>query len=275
MKRPNPPITRSTLPARIICHAVLQFTQQHPRLHTKGRKPLYPEALILTLALLRTARRASYRQMLVCLAPEALPDQPMPVASEGGGADVIGINFRTAQKKIHSTRYEPHNHLATHIENTLRQVLQHDANTRARKTGFVQRQHKLTGSTFAQMIVFGAASNPCPTDTKWTQAATVAGTPLTPQGIDQRFTPEAAHFLYALIQRFVERVITTCTPEAAPLRQRSLKSAIWGRREPAVRPDAPLLPCFFALTPAPLPRRGRGEPRVPPLPPRGRGGHRG
>jgi hypothetical protein len=69
-------------------------------------------------------------------------------------------------------------------------------------------------------MVFGAASNPCPTDTDWTQAAAVAGTPLTPQGIDQRFTPQAAHFLYALLQRFAERVITTCTPEVAPLLQR-------------------------------------------------------
>ena len=110
--------------------------------------------------------------------------------------------------------------LATHIENALRQVLEHDANTRARETGFVQRQRKRTGSTFAQRMVFGAASNPCPTDTDWTQAAAVAGTPLTPQGIEQRFTPQAAHFLYALLQRFAERVITTCTPEVAPLLQR-------------------------------------------------------
>ena len=107
--------------------------------------------------------------------------------------------------------------LATHIENALRQVLQHDANTRARETGFVQRQRKLTGSTFARMMVFGAASNPCPTDTDWTQAAAVAGTPLTPQGIDQRFTPEATHLLYALRQRRVACVVIICTPEVASL----------------------------------------------------------
>jgi hypothetical protein len=111
-------------------------------------------------------------------------------------------------------------HLATQIENALQQILQHDADTRARETGFVQRQGKLTGSTFAQMMVFGAASNPCPTYTDWTHAATCAGTPLTPQAIEQRFTPQAAHFLYALLQRFAERVITLGTPEVAPLLQR-------------------------------------------------------
>jgi hypothetical protein len=53
MKRRNPRITLSVLPARAIYQAVLQFTQQHPLPRTKGRKPLYSEALILTLALLR------------------------------------------------------------------------------------------------------------------------------------------------------------------------------------------------------------------------------
>ena len=46
------------------------------RLHSPLLPILYPEALILTLALLRTARRASYRHLLFCLAPEALPDLP-------------------------------------------------------------------------------------------------------------------------------------------------------------------------------------------------------
>jgi hypothetical protein len=82
--------------------------------------------------------------------------------------------------------------VATQIENALQQILQHDADTLARQTGFVQRQRKLTGSTFAQLMVFGAASNPCPTYTDWTQAAALAGTLITPQGIEQRFTPQAA-----------------------------------------------------------------------------------
>ena len=111
-------------------------------------------------------------------------------------------------------------HLATQIENALQQILQHDADTLARETGFVQRQRKLTGSTLTQRMVFGAASNPCPTDTDWTQAAARAGTTLTPQGIDQRFTPKATHLLYALRQRRVACVVTICTPEVAPLLQR-------------------------------------------------------
>jgi hypothetical protein len=69
-------------------------------------------------------------------------------------------------------------------------------------------------------MLCGATSNPCPTYTDWTQAAAVAGTTLTPQGIEQRFTPEAAHFLYTLLQRLVASVITTSTPEVVPLLER-------------------------------------------------------
>jgi hypothetical protein len=47
MKRRNPPITLSTLPARTIYQAALPFTQHHPRPHPKTRKPLYPKALIV------------------------------------------------------------------------------------------------------------------------------------------------------------------------------------------------------------------------------------
>jgi hypothetical protein len=72
MKHRNYRITLSTLRARAIYEAVTQFTQQHPLPRSRGRKPIYSEALILTLALLRTARRLSYRQLLFCVAPEVL-----------------------------------------------------------------------------------------------------------------------------------------------------------------------------------------------------------
>jgi hypothetical protein len=74
MKRRARPITLSILSAHLIYQIVLQLTQQHPHPRIKGREPTYPEALIHTLALLRTARRDSYRHLLFCFAPEVLPD---------------------------------------------------------------------------------------------------------------------------------------------------------------------------------------------------------
>ncbi|MCS6920137.1 MAG: hypothetical protein NZM28_10230 [Fimbriimonadales bacterium] len=70
--------TLTTLSATFIYTLVHRFCQLHPLPKTRGRPPRHPEALILTLALLRTRDRASYRRLLFALAPNALPDHPLP-----------------------------------------------------------------------------------------------------------------------------------------------------------------------------------------------------
>jgi hypothetical protein len=102
--------------------------------------------------------------------------------------------------------------LTTQIENALQQVLEHEADTRARATGFVQRQRKLTGSTFdwldalrchqqslSHLHRLDASRRRCRRD---------------------HHPPKLAHFLYALLQHLAACVITTCTPEVAPLLER-------------------------------------------------------
>jgi len=72
-------VTLTTITATDIYHLVEQFTRDRPlRKTTRGRKPLYPEALILTLALLQVAQRATYRQLLFGLAPPPLPQPTAP-----------------------------------------------------------------------------------------------------------------------------------------------------------------------------------------------------
>jgi hypothetical protein len=72
-------VTLTTITATDIYHLAEQFTRDRPpRKTTRRRKPLYPEALILTLALLQVAQRATYRQLLFGLAPHLFPNQPLP-----------------------------------------------------------------------------------------------------------------------------------------------------------------------------------------------------
>ncbi|MEN3000662.1 MAG: hypothetical protein ABDI19_02335, partial [Armatimonadota bacterium] len=73
--------TLTTLPASLIYALVRRFCQLHPQPKTRGRLHTYPKALILTLALLRTRDHASYRRLLFALAPDALPDHPLPALS--------------------------------------------------------------------------------------------------------------------------------------------------------------------------------------------------
>ncbi len=55
-----------------------RFCQLHPVPKTRGRPRLYPEALILTLALLQVRNNASWRQLRYACAPEALPTDALP-----------------------------------------------------------------------------------------------------------------------------------------------------------------------------------------------------
>ncbi|GIV17519.1 MAG: hypothetical protein KatS3mg022_2954 [Armatimonadota bacterium] len=78
MKRRYLPQSRlTTLSVKVIFTIVQRFCQLHPLPPRRARPYKYPEALILTLLLLGV----SYRRLLFALAPELLPDQPLPVAA--------------------------------------------------------------------------------------------------------------------------------------------------------------------------------------------------
>ncbi len=70
--------TLATIRVRTIYSLVLRFCQENPLPKRRGRPHKYPEALILTLWLLGVREHASYRRLLFALAPEILPDHPLP-----------------------------------------------------------------------------------------------------------------------------------------------------------------------------------------------------
>jgi hypothetical protein len=69
----------------------------------------------------------------------------------------------------------------------------------ARRTGFVERQSKLTGALFGQALVFGFLANPAASLPQLAAAAALAGVSISPQGLDQRCTSAAAAFLESLL----------------------------------------------------------------------------
>jgi len=109
--------------------------------------------------------------------------------------------------------------LIPQVAQALQTVLTTDADAAAKKTGFVQRESKLTGSAFAQTLVFGWLSNPEATLEELAQTAGGVGVPITAQGLDQRFTCQAAALLHLLLEAAVHHLIHT-DPVALPLLQR-------------------------------------------------------
>jgi muconolactone delta-isomerase len=105
------------------------------------------------------------------------------------------------------------------VAERMQAVLFAAANRLAIELGFVKRIRKITGSLYAQALVFAVLSHPKTTYTDLVQNAATVGLEISAQGMEQRFTQEAASFMQYLLAEAVQQVIAT-RPAAVPLLQR-------------------------------------------------------
>jgi hypothetical protein len=105
------------------------------------------------------------------------------------------------------------------VARAMREVLTTTADAAAQATQFVQRTSPLGGATFSQTLVFGFLGNPQASLEELTQTAATLGVPLTPQALDQRFTPAAAACLEQGLRTAITRLIAA-DPVAIPLLER-------------------------------------------------------
>ncbi len=105
------------------------------------------------------------------------------------------------------------------VAGAMQTVLTSVADRAARTTGFVQRTSKLTGALFSQTLVFGWLADPDATLEELTQTAATLGVVISPQGLDQRFTRQAADCLKQILDAAVETVIRAQSV-AVPILQR-------------------------------------------------------
>ena len=110
-------------------------------------------------------------------------------------------------------------HSVTQISRALQMLLTTTANDLAHETGFVRRASKLTGARFVQALVFGWLDAPQATVQQLAQMAGTVGVAISPQGLDQRFTPAAAQLLYRVLEAAVRHLVAR-EPVAIPLLQR-------------------------------------------------------
>ena len=105
------------------------------------------------------------------------------------------------------------------IRQAMKSVLGEVGDRVARETGFTKRESKLTGAKFAQATVLGWLNKPEATLDELSQAAASLGVAISAQGLDQRFTPEAAALLKQVLDAALSQVIAA-DPVAIPLLQR-------------------------------------------------------
>lgn len=100
------------------------------------------------------------------------------------------------------------------------QALGEEAERVARETGFVKRCRVMTAGGFVGMLTWGSTASPELTLTALSQASYVIGVGLTPQGIAQRFTPEAAEFMRRMLEQAVSHAIEESKPALISLLDR-------------------------------------------------------
>lgn len=97
--------------------------------------------------------------------------------------------------------------IVTRVAQAMQSVLEESATKVERSSGVIQRVRKFTGRTLAQTLVFGFLSNPRASGNDLACCAAKCGVDVSPQAIDQRFTPALVTFLQALVLKAVEQVV--------------------------------------------------------------------
>jgi len=105
------------------------------------------------------------------------------------------------------------------ICDAMERVLTVKAEELARPTGFVQRESKLTASVFAKTVVFGWLQGPQTSLSGLAQVAAALGVPISPQGIADRFTPEAAELVRKLLDAAASELVAA-DPVMVPILRR-------------------------------------------------------
>ena len=103
------------------------------------------------------------------------------------------------------------------VVETMQTVLGDVADTAARETGLVQRASKVTGAKFVQTLVWGWLANGSSTLEELSQIAISLGVTVTPQGVDARFSPQAAACLAQVLAAAVQKLLSADEGEATLL----------------------------------------------------------
>jgi hypothetical protein len=101
------------------------------------------------------------------------------------------------------------------LAHALQDLLTDAADRIGRETGFVRRRRAVTGSSFAQSLVFTHLGDRDASQSRLQGTAAAVGLNISRQGMEQRFTARAAEFLKRLLADATTRLIQS--PVAVPL----------------------------------------------------------
>lgn len=107
----------------------------------------------------------------------------------------------------------------TQVAGAMQHILTEVADRLGKESGFIQRQGLLSGSIFAQSLVFGWLANGQSSMEELSQSAANVGVAISRQGLEERFTEKAAHFLRALLEAAIGEVIRSQSVDTPVIRR--------------------------------------------------------
>lgn len=102
--------------------------------------------------------------------------------------------------------------LLSGVAQKIQTVLGSVADNLGKSTGFIKRQRKFTGSKFIKTLVFGWIQKPEASLDELTQSGVLNDVEITNQGLDKRFTPEAAQFSKSVLEAAVSEIVRAPIP---------------------------------------------------------------
>jgi hypothetical protein len=97
--------------------------------------------------------------------------------------------------------------IISQVSQAMQTVLTDIADELAQTSNFIKRQVKVTGSNFCQTLVMGWLGKPEATLEELCQTAAAIELEISPQGLEQRFTEEAANFMKAELEEAMAQVV--------------------------------------------------------------------
>jgi len=104
-------------------------------------------------------------------------------------------------------------------------VLGATADQLAKTTGFIKRQRKLTGAKLVRALTLGFLQKPAATLEELAPSGVLNEVEISPQGLDKRFTEEAATFLQPVLEEAVNTVVLA--PPPVPIEWLNRFTAVW------------------------------------------------
>ena len=93
------------------------------------------------------------------------------------------------------------------VAQAIQSIFSEETDQLAKKTGFIKRERKVTGSRFIKTLLFSWMQNKSPSVESLARTGFTHNLEISAQGLTKRFTPESSHFVRCVLEKALTKVV--------------------------------------------------------------------